>query len=823
MDESLSKKNLFLSDIIDADTEFIPLLSQEDEERMENEKVPQELPILPLRNTVLFPGVVIPITVGRDKSIQLIKDYYRKDKIIGVVTQKDANVEDPKVGDIYKAGTVAHIMKLLQMPDGSTTAIIQGKKRFVIEKITQEEPYFKARVNPFETLKAEYKNDERFLALIDSLKDLAIKIIKMSPNMPSEAAFAIKNIESPFFLVNFVSSNLNVEIKEKQELLEISDLNERANKVLEALSREMQIQELKNQIQDKVKTDLDKQQRDYLLAQQLKTIQEELGGSPNEQELSELKSKAKGKKWPLNIAETFEKELKKLQRMNPQAAEYSIQLNYLDTLVELPWSEYTKDNFDLGRAQKILDEDHYGLEKIKDRIIEHLAVLKLKKDLKAPILCFVGPPGVGKTSLGKSIAKALDRKYVRMSLGGVRDEAELRGHRKTYVGAMPGRIIQSLKKTKAANPVFVLDEVDKVSGNNIQGDPQAALLEILDPEQNVEFYDNYLETNFDLSKIMFIATANTTMTIHPALRDRMEIIDLSGYLLEEKVEIAKRHLIPKQLAENGIKKGQVTFPKKTLESIIDNYTRESGVRGLEKVIAKILRNRAKKIAMNEEYTRQLQQAELEEIMGAPRYQRDREINNEVAGVVTGLAWTSAGGEILFVEVSLSKGKGQLTLTGNLGDVMKESASLAIEYLRSHAEDLNIDPEIFRNWNVHIHFPEGAVPKDGPSAGITMFTALASAFTQRKVRARIAMTGEITLRGKVLPVGGIKEKILAAKRAKVKDVILSKENKKDIREIKDDYVKGLNFIYIDQMIEVIDHALLKEKVKKPLDLVQTTKH
>ena len=822
MDESLSKKNLFLSDIIDADTEFIPLLSQEDEERMENEKVPQELPILPLRNTVLFPGVVIPITVGRDKSIQLIKDYYRKDKIIGVVTQKDANVEDPKVVDIYKTGTVAHIMKLLQMPDGSTTAIIQGKKRFVIEKITQEDPYFKARVNPFETLKAEYKNDERFLALIDSLKDLAIKIIKMSPNMPSEAAFAIKNIESPFFLVNFVSSNLNVEIKEKQELLEISDLNERANKVLEALSREMQIQELKNQIQDKVKTDLDKQQRDYLLAQQLKTIQEELGGSPNEQEISELKSKAKGKKWPPNIAETFEKELKKLQRMNPQAAEYSIQLNYLDTLVELPWSEYTKDNFDLGRAQKILDEDHYGLEKIKDRIIEHLAVLKLKKDLKSPILCFVGPPGVGKTSLGKSIAKALDRKYVRMSLGGVRDEAELRGHRKTYVGAMPGRIIQSLKKTKAANPVFVLDEVDKVSGNNIQGDPQAALLEILDPEQNVEFYDNYLETNFDLSKIMFIATANTTMTIHPALRDRMEIIDLSGYLLEEKVEIAKRHLIPKQLAENGIKKGQVTFPKKTLESIIDNYTRESGVRGLEKVIAKILRNRAKKIAMNEEYTRQLQQSELEEIMGAPRYQRDREINNEVAGVVTGLAWTSAGGEILFVEVSLSKGKGQLTLTGNLGDVMKESAALAIEYLRAHAEDLNIDPEIFKSWNVHIHFPEGAVPKDGPSAGITMFTALASAFTQRKVRARIAMTGEITLRGKVLPVGGIKEKILAAKRAKVKDVILSKENKKDIREIKDDYVKGLNFIYIDQMIEVIDHALLREKVKKPLDLVQTTK-
>ncbi len=822
MNESLAKKNLFLSDIIDADTEFIPLLSQEDEERMENEKVPQELPILPLRNTVLFPGVVIPITVGRDKSIQLIKDYYRKDKIIGVTAQKDANVEDPKPDDIYKTGTVAHIMKLLQMPDGSTTAIIQGKKRFVIEKIIQEEPYFKARVNPFETLKADYKTDERFLALIDSLKDLAIKIIKMSPNMPSEAAFAIKNIESPFFLVNFVSSNLNVEIKEKQELLEISDLNERANKVLEALSQEMQIQELKNQIQDKVKTDLDKQQRDYLLAQQLKTIQEELGGSPNEQEISELKSKAKEKKWSPNIEETFEKELKKLQRMNPQAAEYSIQLNYLDTLVELPWKEYTKDNFDLGRAQKILDEDHYGLEKIKDRIIEHLAVLKLKKDLKAPILCFVGPPGVGKTSLGKSIAKVLDRKYVRMSLGGVRDEAELRGHRKTYVGAMPGRIIQSLKKTKSANPVFVLDEVDKVSGNNIQGDPQAALLEILDPEQNVEFYDNYLETSFDLSKIMFIATANTTMTIHPALRDRMEIIDLSGYLLEEKVEIAKRHLIPKQLGENGIKKGQVTFPKKTLESIIDNYTRESGVRGLEKVIAKILRNRAKKIAMNEEYSRQLQQSELEEIMGAPRYQRDREINNEVAGVVTGLAWTSVGGEILFVEVSLSKGKGQLTLTGNLGDVMKESAALAIEYLRAHAEDLNVNPEIFKNWNVHIHFPEGAVPKDGPSAGITMFTALASAFTQRKVRARVAMTGEITLRGKVLPVGGIKEKILAAKRAKVKDVILSKENIKDIREIKDDYVKGLNFIYVDQMIEVVDHALLKEKVKKPIDLIQTTK-
>lgn len=820
MDELRERRGFLFSDIIDADTEFIPLLSQEDEEKMENEKVPSELPVLPLRNTVLFPGVVIPITVGRDKSIQLIKEYYRKDKIIGVVAQKDSNVEDPSVKDLYKTGTVAYILKLLQMPDGSTTAIIQGKKRFVIEQMIQSEPYFKASVNPFETLKSEYKEDKRFLALIDSLKDLAVKIIKMSPNIPTEAAFAIKNIESPHFLVNFVSSNLNVEIRDKQELLEISDINERANKVLEALSKEMQIQELKNQIQDKVKTDLDKQQRDYLLAQQLKTIQEELGGAPNEQELNELREKAKKKKWSKSISETFEKELKKLQRMNPQAAEYSIQLNYLETLVELPWNEYTEDNFNLKRAQAILDNDHYGLEKIKDRILEHLAVLKLKNDMKAPILCFVGPPGVGKTSLGRSIAKALGRKYTRMSLGGVRDEAELRGHRKTYIGAMPGRIVQSLKKIKSANPVFVLDEVDKVSGNNIQGDPQAALLEILDPEQNVEFYDNYLEINFDLSRIMFIATANTIMSIHPALRDRMEIIDLSGYLLEEKVEIAKRHLLPKQLSEHGVKKSQVAFPQKTLEYIIDNYTRESGVRSLEKVIAKVIRNRAKMIALDTEFEKQVTVKDLSEILGAPKYQRDRELSNDVAGVVTGLAWTAVGGEILFIEVSLSKGKGNLTLTGNLGEVMKESASLAIEYLRAHAAYLNIDPVLFRNWNIHIHVPEGATPKDGPSAGITMFTALASAFTQRRVRARVAMTGEITLRGKVLPVGGIKEKILAAKRARIKDVILSKENRKDIEEIKADYVKGLNFIYIDRMIEVVDHALLKERVKKPLNLQDT---
>jgi ATP-dependent Lon protease len=817
--DQFTDKNLFdLTEIINGETEFIPLLSNEDEEKMNEEDIPEELPVLPLRNNVLFPGVVIPITVGRDKSIRLIKEAYSRDKTIGVVTQKDSSIEDPVADDLFRVGTVANIIKILQMPDGSTTAIIQGRKRFRLVEIVQIDPYFRAKVKPFENLDHMVdQNDKSFKALISTLRDMSIQIIKMSPNIPSDAAFAIRNIESPFFLVNFASSNLSIQIREKQELLEISDIVERANKVLEALSREMQMLELKSQIQDKVKTDLDKQQRDFLLNQQLKTIQEELGGSPYEQEINEMKEKAGSKKWSKEVKEVFESELRKLQRMNPQAAEYSIQVNYLEMLVELPWNEYTTDNFDLHNAQKILDEDHYGLEKVKERIIEHLAVIKLKKDHKAPILCLVGPPGVGKTSLGRSIARALGRKYIRMSLGGIRDEAELRGHRKTYIGAMPGRIIQNLRKVKSSNPVFVLDEIDKVSGNNIQGDPQAALLEVLDPEQNIEFHDNYLEVNYDLSRVMFIATANTLATINPALRDRMEIIDLSGYLLEEKVEIARRHLVPKQLREHGMARSRLRFPVEIIKKIISDYTREAGVRTLEKTIAKVIRSNAKFIAMDEKYNEKVCNEDLRNFLGPVKYQHDRSAVSQVAGVVTGLAWTATGGEILFVEVSLSRGKGTLTLTGNLGDVMKESASLAYEYLKAHSGMLGIDPLTFSKWNVHMHVPEGATPKDGPSAGITMFAALASAFTQRRVRPHVAMTGEITLRGKVLPVGGIKEKILAAKRARIKDVILSKENKSVIEDIRKDYISGLNIIYIDRMIEVVEVALLKDKVKDPLNL------
>lgn len=802
-----------LTDIMDAETEFFPLLSSEDEEIMNSEDVPEDLPILPLRNTVLFPGVVIPITVGRDKSISLIRDAYKGNKIIGVVAQKDADIEDPDPKDLNRVGTVARVIKTLQMPDGNTTAIIQGKKRFEIEEITQEDPYFKAKVKNFE-INAVIPDTKKFDALISTVKDMAIQIIEKSPNIPTEAVFALNNIESAAFLVNFVSSNLNIENSTKQKLLEMNNVKDRANLVLKILTKELQMVNLKTDIQKKVKTDLDKQQRDYMLNQQLKTIQEELGGGPHDNEIRELEEKATKKKWSKEIGKTFKAELQKLQRMNPSAAEYSIQLNYLDVFVELPWEEFTKDNLDLKRAEKILNEDHYGLEKIKERIIEYLAVLKLKNDMKAPILCFVGPPGVGKTSLGKSIARALDRKYIRMSLGGVRDEAELRGHRKTYIGAMPGRIIQNLKKVKTSNPVYMLDEIDKVSGNNYSGDPQAALLEILDPEQNNSFYDNFLEVEYDLSRIMFIATANTLSTIHPALRDRMEIIDLSGYLIDEKIEIAKKHLIPKQLDGHGVKKQQVRFSKAVLESIIEDHTREAGVRLLEKRIAKVIRNRAKFIAMDEEFDAKLQQKDISEILGPPRFQKDRDIKNDIAGVVTGLAWTAVGGEILFIEVSLSKGKGNLKLTGNLGDVMKESASIAYEYLKSHSYLLNIDPDIFEKWNVHIHVPEGATPKDGPSAGVTMLTALASAFTQRKVRAKMAMTGEITLRGKVTPVGGVKEKILAAKRAKIKDIILSKENEKDILEIEEAYIKGLRFHYVESMMEVLDFALLNEKVKNP---------
>lgn len=806
---------LNLTDLIDGGAEFIPLMSSEDEAEINEQEMPEELPILPLRNTVLFPGVVIPITVGREKSIRLIREAYDGDRNIGVVAQKVPEIEDPEADDLNKIGTSATIIKMLQMPDGNTTVIIQGKKRFSIDEITQSEPFFKAKISPFETIHED--EDESFDALVSTLKDLAIRIIKNSPNIPAEASFAIKNIESPRFLINFVSSNLNVSLQEKQDILEIPVIRSAAEEVLEHLSKELKIVELKNKIQDKVKSDLDKQQKDYLLNQQLKTIQEELGTEPHTQEIEDLKAKAKKQKWPSNVREVFDKELKKLQRMNPQAAEYSIQLNYIELLVDLPWNHYSKDNFNLDNAQEVLDADHFGLKKVKERIIEHLAVIKLREDMKSPILCLVGPPGVGKTSLGKSIARAVNRKYIRMSLGGVRDEAELRGHRKTYIGAMPGRLIQNIKKAKTSNPIFVLDEIDKVSGNNVNGDPQAALLEILDPEQNATFYDNYLEVEYDLSKVMFIATANSLSTIHPALRDRMEIIDLSGYLLEEKMEIAKRHLLPKQLEEHGMKQEQLTFNDNIITQIIENYTKESGVRRLEKTIAKVIRNKAKFIVMGKEYNSDISDEDLINILGQPIFQKEQSIDNNVPGVVTGLAWTSVGGEILFIEVSLSRGKGMLKITGNLGDVMKESATLAYEYLKAHSDKFDIDPEVFEHWNVHIHVPEGATPKDGPSAGVTMFTALASAFTQRKVRLKTAMTGEITLRGKVLPVGGIKEKILAAKRSNINNLVLSKENEKDLFEIEKDYIKGLKFHFVDNMLEVTDYALLKEKVKNPLKL------
>lgn len=817
MDNPLEYNSARFSDLIDSETEFIPLLSSEDEENMNTEEVPEVLPILPLRNTVLFPGVVIPITVGRDKSIKLIREYYKGSRTIGVVAQKDAAVEDPEFDDLNSIGTVAYIIKILQMPDGSNTAIIQGKRRFAIQELIQSEPYIMASVTAFDAPASIPADNGEFNALTASLKDLAIQIISKSPNIPSEAAFAIKNIESPSFLVHFISSNLNVEIAEKQRLLEIADLTICANEVLALLTKELQVADLKQQIQNKVKTDLDKQQRDFLLNQQLKTIQEELGGSPNAQEINALREQAQTRKWSPEVAEVFEKELGKLQRMHPMAAEYSVQSNYLETLVQLPWGEYSEDNLDLVHARTVLDEDHFGLEKVKDRIIEYLAVIKLKSDLKSPILCLVGPPGVGKTSLGKSIARAIGRKYTRMSLGGLRDESEIRGHRKTYIGAMPGRILQSLKKAKTSNPVFVLDEIDKVLGMNINGDPQAALLEVLDPEQNSTFYDNYLEIEYDLSRIMFIATANTLSTIHPALRDRMEVIELPGYLVEEKVEIARRHLLPKQFAEHGIARNQLKFSDEVIVKVIEDYTRESGVRTLEKNIARIIRSKVKAIVTGEKFNRNLKPADLKPIMGIPLFQADRQLSNDLPGVVTGLAWTAVGGEILFIEVSLSRGKGDLTLTGNLGDVMKESASIALAYLKAHPEAFGLDPAVFQRWNIHIHVPEGATPKDGPSAGITMFTALASAFTQRKVRSRLAMTGEITLRGKVLPVGGIREKILAARRADLKDILLSAENRRDIEEIKPEYIEGLRFHYINEMREIAGLALLDEKVNNPLDL------
>jgi ATP-dependent Lon protease len=802
------------SNLIDDDAEFIPLMTSEDEEQMNLENIPEELAILPLRNTVLFPGVVIPITVGRDKSIKLIKDANKADRIIGVVSQKDVSVDDPGINDLNQVGTVAMIIKMLRMPDGNTTVIIQGKRRFRLEEITSEEPYFRAKISSFEEVRPA-KNDKEFGALVASLKEISLQIIKQSPNIPSEAGFAIKNIESPSFLINFISSNMNAELAQKQTMLEVADLKQRAEMVLQHITRDLQLVELKNQIQSKVKIDIDQQQREYFLHQQLKTIQEELGGNVFEAEIEEIRNKAEVKKWSESVKKHFNKELDKLQRINPNAAEYSVQRNYLDLLLELPWNDYTTDHFDLKKAKAILDKDHYGMEKVKERIIEYLAVLKLKGDMRSPILCFYGPPGVGKTSLGKSIAKSLGREYVRMSLGGVRDEAEIRGHRKTYIGAMPGRIIQNLRKAKSANPVFVLDEIDKV-GRDSHGDPSSALLEVLDPEQNSTFYDNYVEQDFDLSRAMFVATANNLNTIQPALLDRMELIEVSGYTQEEKVEIARQHLIPKQIAEHGLKKTQVKFSKKAIMKLIDEHTRESGVRSLEKRIAKVVRSIAKSIAMEETVSANIDEKDITRVMGPARYHSDKYENNETAGVVTGLAWTAVGGEILFIETLISKGTGKLTLTGNLGDVMKESAVIALEYLKAHAEQfLGLDPAVFNHYNIHVHVPEGATPKDGPSAGIAMLTALASLFTQRKVKSKLAMTGEITLRGVVLPVGGIKEKILAARRANISDVILCEDNRKDVEEINQDYLAGMTFHYVQQMKDVLKLALTKNLVSNPV--------
>ena len=800
--------------IINDDSEFFPLMSSEDEAEMNNEQVPDVLPILPLRNTVLFPGVVIPITVGRDKSIKLIRDANKGDRMIGVVSQQDVGVEDPTFDQLNRVGTVALIIKMLQMPDGNTTVIIQGKKRFILNEEVQSEPYIKATINPFKETKI--KEDKEFKAMISSIKDMAMNIIQLSPNIPSEAGIAIRNIESTSFLINFISSNMNAEMTAKQHLLEVTNLRERANLVLEHLTLDLQMLELKNQIQSKVRVDLDKQQRDYFLNQQLKTIQEELGGNSPDLEVDNLRQRGSKKKWAKDIGDHFNKELDKLARINPAAADYSVQINYLELLLDLPWNEFTKDNFDLKRAQKVLDKDHFGLDKVKQRIIEYLAVLKLKRDMKAPILCLVGPPGVGKTSLGKSIAKALGRKYVRMALGGIRDEAEIRGHRKTYIGAMPGRIITSIKKAGAANPVFILEEIDKV-GNDFRGDPSSALLEVLDPEQNSTFYDHYVEMDFDLSNVMFIATANSLSSIQPALLDRMEIIEVSGYTIEEKIEIAKQHLVPKQREAHGLKAKDITLKGDILEKIVEDYTRESGVRALEKKIGSVVRGIAKNIAMEEEYNSAVSKKDVEKILGAPIYDKDLYEGNNVAGVVTGLAWTSVGGDILFIEASLSPGKGHLSLTGSLGDVMKESATIAMAYLRAHASYFDINPKLFEQWDVHIHVPAGATPKDGPSAGVTMLTALTSAFTQRKIKPHLAMTGEITLRGRVLPVGGIKEKILAAKRANIKEIILCKSNQKDIQEIREDYIKDLKFNYVTDMREVINLALLNEKVDDALDL------
>ena len=811
MEMKIGNFDSFATEHIDENAEFIPLLTTEDEEEIERERVPHVLPILPLRNTVLFPGVVVPISAGRDASIRLINEANETTKTIGVVAQTDENTEIPEGKDVYRLGTVARILRVLKMPDGNVTIIIQGKKRFQIEGIVEEKPYIKAAITEVSDIKPD-TNDKEFEATIDAIRDLAIKIIQENPNIPSEAAFAIRNIESTSFLINFIASNMNATVLEKQAVLEIDELKERATAILKYLNIDLQRLTLRNEVQSKTRFDIDKQQREYFLHQQMRTIQEELGGVSYEQEIEELKKKAKDKKWDDKIKELFEKELSKLQRTNPNSPDYGIQRNYLEVLLELPWNEYSKDNFDLKRAQKILDKEHYGLDEVKRRIIEYLAVLKLRNDMKSPILCFYGPPGVGKTSLGRSIAKALNREYARMSLGGLHDEAEIRGHRKTYIGAMPGRILQQLKKAKTSNPVFVLDEIDKLGNSSYQGDPSAAMLEVLDPEQNKEFYDNFLEMGYDLSKVMFIATANDLSTIQPALLDRMEIINVSGYTIEEKTEIAKRHLLPKQLKEHGMKATDIQLGKKEIERIVEGYTRESGVRALEKELAKVVRYGAKNLAMEEAYAPKINFETIEKILGPARLERDKYEDNEVAGVVTGLAWTSVGGDILFIESALSKGKGVLNITGNLGQVMKESATIALEYLKSNADRYNLDPKLFESYDVHIHVPEGATPKDGPSAGVAMLTSLMSLFTQKRVKKNLAMTGEITLRGKVLAVGGLKEKILAGKRAGIKEYILCKDNEKDILEIKEEYRKGLIFHYVTDMEEVIRLAITNEDVK-----------
>ncbi|MCX6326144.1 MAG: endopeptidase La [Bacteroidia bacterium] len=803
---------ILLPDILDGEGDIIPIIADGDDGELADIEVPETIPILSLRNTVLFPGVVLPISIGRPRSIQLIKDAYRNDKIVGTVAQKEPDIENPNFQDLHSVGTIGQIVKLLEMPDGSTTAIIQGRKRMVLQELVSDNPYFIARVRTIPELKPEILSND-FGAIVGSLKDLSLKIIKINPNISPEASFAIKNIENNTYLINFICSNTDIKVQDKQKLLEINNLRDRGFMLLEFLVQEIQVLELKNELQSKVKNDLDQQQREFLLHQQMKTIQNELGGNPVEKEIEEYRIKAEAKKWNDDVKKVFYKELEKLHRLNPAAAEYSVQVNYIQTLLDLPWDFYTQDNLDLNNARRVLDWDHFGLDEVKERILEHLAVLKLKGDLKSPILCLYGPPGVGKTSLGRSVAKALDRKYVRMSLGGLHDEAEIRGHRKTYIGAMPGRIIQNIKRAGSSNPVFILDEIDKV-GQDFRGDPSSALLEVLDPEQNSTFFDNFLEMEYDLSKVLFIATANNLATISPALRDRMELIEITGYLVEEKLEIANRHLFPKQLENHGVKQDQITIDKKVMEMLIEKYTRESGVRELDNRLAKIIRVTAKNIASETKYDHALSQSALYEMLGPPKYTRDLYTGNDQAGVVTGLAWTAAGGEILFVETSLSKGTGKLTLTGNLGEVMKESAIIALEYLKSNVAMLGLPDNFSENWNIHIHVPEGAIPKDGPSAGVTMATSIASAFTQRKVKKYLAMTGEITLRGKVLPVGGIKEKILAAKRASIKEIIVSSENRKDVENIKEIYIRGLKFHYVETIMGVLELALLKQKVRNP---------